>query len=273
MGRIETAFAAASLKKPAFIGFTVAGDPDKATCIRIARALIAGGTDILELGVPFSDPVADGPTIQKADERALAAGTTPDTVFEIVREIRKESNVPIVFLTYYNIVHRRGIERFYREARDAGVDGILIADMPVEESEEVCAVAARTGIDPIFLITQTTSDERIKKIAAKASGYLYLVAVLGVTGVREQVSGGAIELLHRVRRHTSLPLALGFGISTPAHAQTCARAGADGVIVGSAIVEIVERNLKNFGKMEQELQDYIRDMKQATGNPGQTKRK
>lgn len=263
MGRIETAFAATSLKKPAFIGFTVAGDPDKATCVRIARALITGGTDILELGVPFSDPVADGPTIQKADERALAAGTTPDTVFEIVREIRKGSDVPIVFLTYYNIVHRRGNERFYQEAHDAGVDGILIADMPVEESEEVCAVAARTGIDPIFLITQTTSDERIKKIAAKARGYLYLVAVLGVTGVREQVSGGAIDLLHRVRRYTGLPLALGFGISTPAHAQTCARAGADGVIVGSAIVEIVERNLNDPAAMEQELKDYVSAMKKA----------
>jgi tryptophan synthase alpha chain len=261
MGRIETAFADASLKKPAFIGFTVAGDPDKATCIRIARALIAGGTDILELGVPFSDPVADGPTIQKADERALAAGTTPDTVFEIVRMIRKESEVPIVFLTYYNIVHRRGIGRFYREAQNAGVDGILIADMPVEESKEVCAVAAQYGIDPIFLITQTTSDERIKKIAAKAHGYLYLVAVLGVTGVRDQVSDGAIDLLHRVRRHTSLPLALGFGISTPAHAATCTRAGADGVIVGSAIVEIVERNLSDPDTMVLELQKYVQNMK------------
>ena len=263
MGRIETAFADASLKKPAFIGFSVAGDPDKTPCIRIARALIAGGTDILELGVPFSDPVADGPTIQKADERALAARTTPYTVFEIVREIRKGSDVPIVFLTYYNSVHRRGVGRFYYDARDAGVDGILIADMPVEESGEVCAVAAQYDIDPIFLITQTTSDERIKKIAAKARGYLYLVAVLGVTGVRDQVSEGAIELLHRVRRHTTLPLALGFGISTPAHAHTCARAGADGVIVGSAIVEIVDRQLKNPDMMERELQDYVRGMKQA----------
>ena len=267
MGRIDTAFTYGSMKKPAFIGFTVAGDPDKATCVRIARALIAGGTDILELGVPFSDPVADGPTIQKADERALAAGTTPDTIFEIAREIRKGSEVPIVFLTYYNIVHRRRIERFYREAHDAGVDGILIADMPVEESEEVCAVAARYGIDPIFLITQTTSDERIKNIAAKARGYLYLVAVLGVTGTRDEVSDGAINLLHRVRKHTRLPLALGFGISTPEHAKTCALAGADGVIVGSAIVELVERNLENLDVMERELQDYVKGMKQATGSP------
>ncbi len=261
MGRIEGVFSASFLKKPAFIGFTVAGDPDKATCIRIARALIAGGTDILELGVPFSDPVADGPTIQKADERALAAGTTPDTVFEIVREIRKESNVPIVFLTYYNLIHRRGIEKFYQEAHEAGADGILVADIPVEESEEVCAVAARCGIDPIFLITQTTSDERIRKIAAKARGYLYLVAVLGVTGVRDTVSDGAIDLLHRVRRHTKLPLALGFGISTHAHTQTCTRAGADGVIVGSAIVEIVGRNLSDPDTMVQDLQNYVQNMK------------
>ena len=261
MGRIEKAFAA--VKKPAFIGFTVTGDPDKTTCIRIARALIAGGTDILELGVPFSDPVADGPTIQKADERALGAGTTPSTVFEIVREIRKESDVPIVFLTYYNIVYRRGIERFYRDAQDAGVDGILIADMPVEESEEVCAIAARCSIDPIFLITQTTSDERIKKIAQKARGYLYLVAVLGVTGVREQVTEGAIDLVRRVRMHTPLPLALGFGISTPAHVRTCARAGADGVIVGSAIVEIVEKNLGKPDTMERDLKVYLSQMKKA----------
>ncbi|MDP3563747.1 MAG: tryptophan synthase subunit alpha, partial [Methanoregula sp.] len=195
------------------------------------------------------------------DERALAAGTTPDTVFEIVKEIRKDSDVPIVFLTYYNIVHRRGIDRFYSEAHDAGVDGILIADMPVEESEEVCAVAARYGIDPIFLITQTTSEERIEKIVKKARGYLYLVAVLGVTGVRDKVSDGAIELLHRVRKHTSLPLALGFGISTPAHAETCACAGADGVIVGSAIVEIVGHNLSDPDAMVLELQKYVRIMK------------
>jgi tryptophan synthase alpha chain len=263
MGRIETAFAGASLKKPAFIGFTVAGDPDKPTCVRIARALIDGGTNTLELGVPFSDPVADGPTIQKADERALAAGSAPDTVFEIVREIRKESMVPIVLLTYYNIVYHRGIERFYREAHDAGVDGILIADMPVEESGDVCACAARYGIDPIFLITRTTSDERIKQIAEKARGYLYLVAVLGVTGVRDEVSDEAIELLHRVRKHTSLPLALGFGISTPAHARTCARAGADGVIVGSAIVEIVEKNLGRPDIMERDLNIYVSRMKKA----------
>jgi tryptophan synthase alpha chain len=264
MGRIKKAFSRG--KKPLFIGFTVAGDPDKPTCIRIARALIAGGTDILELGIPFSDPVADGPTIQKADERALMAGTTPDTVFEIVREIRKESEVPIVFLTYYNIVYRRGIERFYHEAQDSGVDGILIADMPVEESEEVCTIASRYDIAPIFLISQMTSDKRVEKIAAKAQGYLYLVAVLGVTGVRDQVSREAIGLLNRVRRYTELPLAIGFGVSTPAQALTYAHAGADGVIVGSAIVEIIGSNLNAPEAMERELKTYVSAMKKTTVN-------
>lgn len=261
MGRIEDIFA--DRKTPAFIGFAVAGDPDLETSVRIARALIAGGTDILELGVPFSDPVADGPTIQKADDRALAAGTTPDTIFSIVRELRKESNVPIVFLTYYNTVRRRGIEKFYQDAQESGVDGILIADMPVEESGEITTIAARHGIAPIFLIAQTTTDERIKKIAAQAKGYLYLVAVLGVTGVRDRVSGEAIELLHRVRRHTNLPLALGFGISKPEHAKACATEGADGIIVGSAIVNIVEKHLGDIPAMERELQEYVSQMKKS----------
>ena len=261
MGRIEAVFA--RQKRPAFIGFTVAGDPDKDTCIRAAMALIDGGTDILELGVPFSDPVADGPTIQKADERSLAAGTKVDTIFEIVHELRKKTKVPIVFLTYYNMVYHRGIERFYKEACEAGVDGILIADMPVEESDDVYDTAMRYGIDPIFLITQTTSDERIKKIAARAHGYLYLVAVLGVTGVRDSVSSGAIDLLQRVRKYTAIPLALGFGIWTPEHAKTCAEAGADGVIVGSAIVDIVGKNLGNLDKMARDLKTYVSQMKKA----------
>lgn len=261
MGRIGKVFA--DRKTPAFIGFTVAGDPDRDTSIRIGRALIEGGTDILELGIPFSDPVADGPTIQKADERALASGTTVDSVFSIVRELRAETEVPIVFLTYYNMVYRRGIDRFYREAAEAGVDGILIADMPVEESDEVMPVAKRYGIDPIFLITQTTSDERIKKIAARARGYLYLVAVLGVTGVRDEVSPGAIDLLARVRKHTDIPLALGFGISTPDHARACAEGGTDGIIVGSAIVTIVEAHLGNPAAMERKLKDYVVRMKNA----------
>ena len=263
MGRIDVVFQNKGMT--AFIGFAVAGDPDQETSVRIARALIDGGTDILELGVPFSDPVADGPTIQRADDRALAAGTTPDTIFRIVREIRAHSAVPIVFLTYYNIIYRRGIERFYREAHDAGVDGILVADMPVEESREIVKIAKKYRIDPIFLITQTTSDERMDAIVRQAQGFLYLVSVLGVTGARTTVSPEALALLHRVRMHTSLPLALGFGISTPDQVKICARAGADGVIVGSAIVDIVEKHLKDPDAMEAELRQFVASMKMATG--------
>jgi tryptophan synthase alpha chain len=251
----------------AFIGFTVGGDPDAETSFRIARALIDGGTDILEIGIPFSDPVADGPTIQRADERARAAGTTPTTIFALVKKIRDYSEVPIVFLTYYNIVYRRGIERFYQEAKEAGVDGILIADMPVEESEEITGIASRYEIDPIFLITRTTDDNRIGKIAEKAGGYLYLVSVLGVTGVRENVPEEALDLLRRVRTHTDLPLALGFGISTPDHARTCAAAGANGIIVGSAIVDIIERNLGDPVAIEKQLKEYVSGMKTAAQSP------
>ena len=264
MGRIASVFAEKG--KTAFIGFAVAGDPDQKTSVRIAQALIDGGTDILEFGVPFSDPVADGPTIQRADDRALAAGTTPDTIFAIVREVRAYSEVPIVFLTYYNTVFRRGIDRFYREAHKAGVDGILVADMPVEESEEIVAVAKKYGIDPIFLVTQTTSAERMDTIVKHAKGYLYLVSVLGVTGARKEVAPEAFALLHRVREHTDLPLAIGFGISTPAHAKTCRDAGADGVIVGSAIVSLVETNLRDPAVMENELRVYVSTMKKATGS-------
>lgn len=261
MGRIDKIFRKKGAT--AFIGFAVAGDPDKETSVRIAKALIDGGTDILELGVPFSDPVADGPTIQRADDRALAAGTTPDTIFAIVRDVRAYSDIPIVFLTYFNTIYRRGIDRFYCEAHEAGVDGILVADMPVEESGEVMEIAQKYGIDPIFLITRTTSDERMDTIVRRARGYLYLVSVLGVTGARKEVSPEALALLHRVRKHTKIPLALGFGISTPDHVATCRRAGADGLIVGSAIVDIVERHLGDPDAMETSLRRYVTGMKDA----------
>jgi len=261
VSRIAGAFTGRS--SPAFIGFIVAGDPDTETSLRAARALIKGGADILEFGVPFSDPVADGPVIQQADERALKAGTTPAIVFDIIRQVRVFSEIPVVLLTYYNTVFRRGVDRFYREAAAAGVDGILVADMPVEESDEVAGIAAREGIDPIFLVAQTTSDDRIRAIASRAGGYLYLVTVLGVTGEREKVDAGAIGLLRRVRQLTTLPLAPGFGIAAPEHVRTFADAGADGVIVGSAIVRIVEEFRDRPDRMERELESYVRRMKGA----------
>jgi tryptophan synthase alpha chain len=263
MGRIAGMFR--GRRSTALICFTVAGDPDIAASIRIAQTLIEAGTDILELGVPFSDPVADGPTIQRADIRALDSGTTPDTVFAIVRELRQQSNVPIVLLAYFNTVFRRGIEQFYRDASAAGVDGILIADMPVEESGEVLEAAKKNAIDQILLVAQTTSDGRLEKIAQKAQGFLYLVSVLGVTGARSSVPPAAFDLVRRVKAVTDLPVALGFGISTPDHARQVAKSGADAVIVGSAIVDIIERTIGNPDAMEHELAGFIARMKQAAG--------
>jgi tryptophan synthase alpha chain len=264
MGRIAGVFN--NRTSPALIGFTVAGDPDLTTSIRIARTLIHAGTDILELGVPFSDPVADGPTIQRAGDRALAAGTTPDTVFAIVHELRQQSDIPIVLLTYVNTVFRRGIEQFYRDARAAGVDGILIADMPVEEAGEVLEAAEKNAIDQILLVARTTSDERLRTIAANAGGFLYLVSVLGVTGARSGVPQAAFDLVRRVKAVTDLPVALGFGISTPDQVASCAAHGADGVIVGSAIVDIIERTIHDPDAMEQELAGFIGRMKRAAGS-------
>ena len=264
MGRIANIFN--GRRSTALICFTVAGDPDIAASIRIARTLIGAGADILELGVPFSDPVADGPTIQRADIRALDSGTTPDTVFAIVRELRQQSDVPIVLLAYFNTVFRRGIEEFYCDARAAGVDGILIADMPVEESAEVLRAAKKNRIEPIFLVAQTTSDERLHTITAHAGGFLYLISVLGVTGARSSVPPAAFDLVRRVKAVTDLPVALGFGISTPDHARQVARSGADAVIVGSAIVDIIERTIGNPDAMEHELAGFIARMKQAAGS-------
>ncbi len=241
---------------PAFIAFTVAGDPDPGMSVRIARTLIDAGADILELGVPFSDPPGDGPTIQKADERALNAGTTTDTVFSIVREIRAFSDIPIVLLTYFNPVYRRGPDRFYREAHEAGVDGILIADLPVEEADEVVDLSRRYGIDQIFLVSRDTSPKRLKVIARHAGGFLYLVSVHGVTGARPEIPEELPAFIHRVREQTALPLAVGFGISTPDHVSAVCRAGANGAIVGSAIVEIIERNLSREPEMMAGLHAY-----------------
>ncbi len=258
MNRIDRMFK--SLDRPAFIAFLVAGDPDRGQCIQAAKSVIDGGADILELGIPFSDPVADGPTIQRADIRALQSGTNFAMALDIVREIRGCSSVPIVLLTYYNIVYRRGVERFYREAAASGVDGILIVDMPLEECGEVLETAQCQGIRQIFLVAPTTNDERLERILASASGFVYLVSRLGTTGGREQLSGDTLELIGRIRPRTELPLAVGFGISRAEHIHACAAAGVDAVIVGSVIVDIVEATIHDRSAMQKELRDYVREM-------------
>lgn len=246
--------------RPAFIAYIVSGDPDEDTSVALARQLIENGADILELGMAFSDPVADGPTIQRAGGRALAAGATPDQLFAIIKKIRVFSQVPIVIMTYYNPVYRRGVSRFYEEARSAGADGFLVVDLPHKEAGEALALAKRCGLDQIFLVAPTTSESRLKEISQIGSGYLYLVSLLGVTGARREVSQDATVLIANVRKHTALPLCVGFGISTPAHVRALAHAGADGVIIGSAIVDIVEKNLGNREAMLAGIGHFAREM-------------
>lgn len=256
------------LQSPAFIAFLVAGDPDRDTSLELAKRVIRAGADILEFGMPFSDPVADGPTIQKADERALSGGMTPDILFDIVRELRKDTDVPIVLLTYYNVVFRRGIRRFYRQAQYAGIDGILIVDMPWEESDEVVKIAGTLGMDQIFLVSVRTSKKRLDQIVSRARGFLYLVSTTGVTGARGELDQVVFDLIRSVRKQTDLPLAVGFGISRPEHVRPLLSAGANAVIVGSAIVDIIGENLENKGMMVNEVSRYVSEMKKAmeTGN-------
>ena len=257
--RIQEAFSRPG--SPRLIAFLVAGDPDPQSSVRAVRALVEGGADIIELGIPFSDPVADGPTIQRADIRALKSGTTPGKVFEIVKKVREFSDVPIVLLTYYNPVFAMGLSRFYQEAHASGVDGILIADMPVEESDVAVEQAGIWGIDPIFMVSETTSGERLQRILAHAGGFLYLVSHNGVTGSLATLPGSAGELVEKVRAETTMPLAVGFGISTPGHAETLCRKGADAVIVGSAIVELVEQHAGEPLLMQESLASFARQMK------------
>ncbi|MDD1672815.1 MAG: tryptophan synthase subunit alpha, partial [Methanomicrobiales archaeon] len=251
MSRLESVFS--GRRPPAFIAFLVAGDPDRNTSAALARSIIDAGADVLELGMPFSDPIADGPTIQKADDRALASGMTPDHLFGMIREIRTYSAIPLVILTYYNIVYSRGIDRFYQEAAASGLDAILIVDLPPEESDEAVHAAGKNGIDQIFLVSETTSDERLEMILSRAGGFLYLVSTLGVTGARQELSPNIVTLLTRVKQGTDLPVAVGFGISRPEQVESLIRAGADAVIVGSAIVQHIEMNLGDAETIRQRI--------------------
>jgi len=240
-----------------FIPFVVLGDPDKRTSLEIVHTLIENGADALELGFPFSDPPADGPVIQEADMRALKAGMRVDGCFDLLRAIRKMTDIPIGLLIYFNLVLQRGIDRFYKECAEAGVDSVLIADLPLEHAEEVVPIAKKHGVSPVFLVSELTTDERLKKIVAVADGYLYVVSYLGVTGVEHSVLEEKIRnILQRTRRQTSLPLCVGFGINSVEQAQAAARAGADGVIVGSRIVKEIP-DLKKIATLCDDLHSAV----------------
>jgi tryptophan synthase alpha chain len=243
MDRIAATFARTHAeKRAAFVSYLCAGDPDFDTSLAACRAVLDAGADVLELGVPFSDPLADGLTNQLAAQRALESGMTVAKVLELVRRLREFSQAPIVFYTYYNLVFSHGIEASVQTAKAAGVDGMLVLDLPPEEAGEFNAACARHGVKTVCIVAPTTSDARLPKICAAATGFIYYVSREGVTGERAEIAADIPQAVARIKRHTALPVVVGFGISTREHVRAVAQS-ADGVVVGSALVNVIKANL------------------------------
>ena len=242
----------------AFIGFVTAGDPDLETSEKIMVKMAQAGCDLIEIGIPFSDPIAEGPVIQEANIRSLSQGTTTDKVFELTERVSKQVNIPLVYMTYLNVLFKYGYDRFLERAKSSGISGVIIPDMPFEEKEELQSVANNYGIDVISLIAPT-SENRIKMIAAQAKGFIYEVSSLGVTGVRSEIKTDLSAIVNVVRQNTDIPCAIGFGISTPEQAKNMA-AISDGAIVGSAIIKLLEQ----YGREAPEhIGAYVKSMKDA----------
>ena len=242
----------------AFIPFITCGDPDLETTARAVRAMAEAGADLIELGIPFSDPTAEGPVIQGANIRALSGGVTTDKIFDFVRELRKDVKIPLVFMTYANVVFSYGAERFISTCAETGIDGIILPDLPFEEKGEFQPVCKKYGVDLISLIAPT-SDKRIAMIAKEAEGFLYIVSSLGVTGTRSEITTDLASIIKVVRENTDIPCAIGFGISTPEQAKKMAGLS-DGAIVGSAIIKLIEKSGENAPKA---VGEYVKEMKTA----------
>jgi tryptophan synthase alpha chain len=250
----------------ALIAYVTAGDPAPSYTPRIVEALIKGGADIIELGIPFSDPIADGPTIQAASVRALQAGTTPKHVFKIAEEIKEKYKQPLVTMTYFNSIFRMGVQKFFEFARSSGISGIIVPDLPIEEAVEYKKIAETYEVDTIFFATPSTSPERLKETIKFTSGFLYLISVFGVTGARSMVQDQTLQLIkdtHLITNGT-IPLAVGFGISEPQHVSTVLRNGADAAIVGSGFVKIIENLQKEEEKLIRTIENYTSQLKKAT---------
>ncbi len=256
MSKIKSAFE----NGKAFIPFITCGDPDLETTAKIVRAAADAGASLIELGIPFSDPTAEGPVIQGANLRALTGGVTTDKVFDLVRDLRSDVTIPMVFMTYANVVFSYGAEEFLRNCRDTGIDGIILPDLPFEEKGEFLDICHKYDVDLISLIAPTSKD-RIAMIAKEAEGFIYLVSSLGVTGVRSEITTDIGALVKIIRENTEVPVAVGFGISTPEQAQKMA-AASDGAIVGSAIIRIIEQYKK---ESPEHVGDYVKKMVEAVG--------
>ena len=254
MSRIEEAFQ----KHKAFIAFITVGDPDLETTERVVHAAVENGADLIELGIPFSNPTAEGPVIMEADEVALKAGTTSDKVFELTKKLRETITVPMVYMTYANVVFSYGCEKFAQKAADAGIDGLILPDVPYEEKEEFTEVFDRYGLDLISMIAPT-SEDRIAMIAKEAKGFIYMVSSLGVTGTRSEITTDISAMTDLVKKNSEVPCAVGFGISTPEQAARMAELS-DGAIVGSAIIKIIAK----YGKEAAgPVGEYVKEMADA----------
>lgn len=254
MSKIADAFKG----KKAFIGFLTAGDPDLETTKKVIKKMVEAGCSLVEIGIPFSDPIAEGPVIQNANIRALKNNVTTDDVFQMVKEIKDDVSIPMVFMTYLNVLFKYGYDRFLQNASDAGICGVIIPDMPYEEKDELQSVAKNYGIEVISLIAPT-SEDRIKTIAKDAEGFIYTVSSLGVTGVRSEIKTDLESITKAIKEATDVPVAIGFGISTPEQASKYSKI-ADGVIVGSAIVKIIE---KYGADAPEKVYDYVKSMTDA----------
>ena len=262
MNRIDKKFKELKKKnKKAFIAFIMAGDPSLAVTEKLIYELVSSGADIIELGVPFSDPIADGPTIQKASERGLKSKTTLAGVFNLVKKARNQMQTPMVFLIYYNLVFHYGLERFVKDAVRSGLDGVVIPDLPPEESKELCKIAKKNKFSVIPLLAPTSSIGRIKKVSSVATGFIYYVSLTGTTGARKKLPKELGESLKNIKKITNVPVCVGFGISTPAQVKEVQKF-ADGAIVGSAIIKVIE---KNIGKKDlvKKVGNFVKNLKGA----------
>ncbi|MFH1552147.1 MAG: tryptophan synthase subunit alpha [Candidatus Omnitrophota bacterium] len=263
MNRINETFKRLKAEgKKAFIPYVAAGDPDMATSRRIVSALADAGADIIELGIPFSDPLADGPTIQKAIQRSLEAGCTVKKVFNMVRQLRRSVQTPLVFMTYYNIVFNYGAARFIKDAQASGADGIIVPDLPMEESKELTDTADKEDFCVILLSAPTTPRGRFKKISGRSRGFIYYVSLTGVTGARKEFSARLKSDLKMLKKITTKPVCVGFGISGPAQAKDIASC-CDGVIVGSAIIKLVEKNLESKNVLVSKVKTFASSLAKA----------
>jgi tryptophan synthase alpha chain len=243
MSRIKNTFSRLKKKnETALIPYVMAGDPDLATTKTLILEMEKAGCDIIELGAPFSDPLADGPTIQKAAIRSLKNHTSIADVLGLVADVRGESRIPLILMTYYNLIFRYGEEKFVNDAAAAGLDGVILPDLPPEEAGTLVPLAKKAGLDTIFLLAPTSTDERIKLVCKVSQGFVYYVSLTGVTGARAGVQSSVADSLQKIKRVTDKPVAVGFGISSPDQAAQVAQWGADGVIVGSALVKVIEEN-------------------------------